>query len=103
MGFGGLIAAGVLVAPQAHADEAFLVCPSGRSGVATSVTSCAFADNVRYNYIRQGGPIITAYSPVTGQFYTMQCASGFVATLNTGGVVSSVRCVGGDNAVVILW
>lgn len=59
-------------AAPAHADELFIGCPSGHSGVATTVTSCAFAENVRYNYIAQGGQIVTAYSPVTGRYYNMQ-------------------------------
>ena len=96
----GLVAAPVA---QAYVDEAFLVCPSGRSGVATSVTSCAFAENVRYSYLTQPGSVVTAYSPVTEQYYTMQCGEGFRAYLNNGMTVRSVRCVGGNNAVVVLW
>ena len=97
------IAATVGVAAPAQAYEGFNVCPSGRSGVATSVTSCSFADNVRYSYLTQPGQVVTAYSPVTGQFYTMQCGEGFVAHLNNGATVRSARCVGGNNAVVVLW
>ena len=97
------IAATVSLAPSANADEVFSVCPSGRSGVATTVTSCAFAEDVRYSYLSQGGPVVTAYSPMTGQFYNMQCGGGFRAYLNDGEVVRSVRCVGGNNAVVVLW
>ena len=48
------------------------------------MTSCAFADNVRYSYLTQPGQVVTAYSPVTGQYYTMQCAEGFRAYLNNG-------------------
>ena len=33
---------------------ALLVCPDGHSGVATSVTSCQFAMNVRISYLSQG-------------------------------------------------
>lgn len=53
-------------AAPAQADEGFIRCPSGRTGVATSVTSCAFADDVRFSYLSQGGPVVEAYSPVTG-------------------------------------
>jgi len=81
----------------------FLTCPSGRDGVATSVTSCEFADNVRRAYLDQGGPVVMAYSPVTGNVYNMQCVSGFTAHMNNGLVVDAVRCVGGNNAVVVLW
>ena len=94
---------GVAAPAQAYVDEAFLICPSGSSGVATSVTSCAFADNVRYSYLTQPGQVVTAYSPVTGQYYTMQCGEGFRAYLNNGAIVNSARCVGGNNAVVVVW
>ena len=46
---------------------------------------------------------MAAYSPVTGVCYKMQCAPGFIAHLNYGPVVPSVRCVGGNNAVVIVF
>ena len=66
------IAAAAALAPAASADK-FTVCPSGMSGVATDDTSCAFADNVRWAWYAQPGTIVTAYSPVTQQSYTMQC------------------------------
>lgn len=81
----------------------FLVCPDGHSGVATGVTSCQFAMNVRDSYLSQGGPEVIAYSPVTGQSYDMQCAAGYTAHLSTGKTVDAVRCVGGNDAVVVLW
>jgi hypothetical protein len=91
------------VAP-AHADESFFVCPpSYHSGIATLVTSCPFAENVRAAYLTQGGPIVVAYSPVTGMAYTMQCAGGFIAHLYDGTIVPSMRCAGGNNAVVIVF
>jgi hypothetical protein len=58
---------------------------------------------VRYAYLTQPGSVVQAYSPVTGMYYNMQCGSGFRAYLASGGVVNSVRCVGGNNAVVIAW
>ena len=95
----------IAVAAPAQATPAdyFIACPSGHSGVATTVTSCAFAENVRYSYLGQYGQVITAYSPVTGMYYNMQCAPGFIAHLNYGPTVPSVRCVGGNNAVVIVF
>jgi hypothetical protein len=66
------IATAVSLAPSASA-ETFDICPSGRSGVSTADTSCAFADNVRWAWYSQPGTIVTAYSPVTGLNYTMQC------------------------------
>jgi len=70
----GVAALGIAVASPASADE-FTVCPSGMSGVSTGDTSCAFADNVRWAWYSQPGSIVTAYSPVTHQSYTMQCTS----------------------------
>jgi hypothetical protein len=67
------------------------------------VTSCEFADNVRRAYFDRYGQVVMAYSPVTGSVYDMQCASGFTAHMSNGLVVDSVRCVGGNNAVVVLW
>jgi hypothetical protein len=91
-------------APAPPPDHgAFAICPSGHSGVATTVTSCAFADNVRSAYLVQGGPTVLAYSPVTGDTYTMECIGGFTAHLSDGRVVQAVRCAGGNNAVVVVW
>ena len=90
-------------AAPAHADELFLACPSGHAGIASAVTSCAFAENVRDSYLSQGDQVVTAYSPVTGMYYTMQCGSGFIAHPAYGATVPSVRCVGGNNAVVIVY
>lgn len=81
----------------------FLVCPDGHSGVATGVTSCQFAMNVRGSYLSNGGPEVIAYSPITGQSYDMECVAGYTAHLSTGRTVDAVRCVGGNDAVVILW
>jgi hypothetical protein len=97
------VAALGITTPPAHADGLFVVGPSGTSEVATAVTSCPFADNVRQAYLTQGGPIVAAPSPVTGQVYDMACQGGFISHLANGQVVTSVRCVGGDNAVVVLW
>lgn len=69
---GAAIGVGIVCGPTAGADT-FTVCPSGMSGFATDDTSCAFADNVRYSWYAQPGAIITAFSPVTGQTYKMQC------------------------------
>ena len=102
----GLAATGLTLAAapaQAAPVDYFIACPSGHSGVATTVTSCAFAENVRYSYLQQYGQVITAYSPVTGMYYNMQCAPGFIAHLKYGPTVPSVRCVGGNNAVVIVF
>ncbi len=55
-------------------------------------TSCAFAMNVVGEYgSNPGASTITAYSPVTGEYYTMSCG-----TAGNGGHV----CTGGNNAAV---
>lgn len=84
-------------------EGTFAICPSGHSGVATTVTSCAFADSVRRAYLIQGGPDVQAYSPVTGDTYAMEYIGGFTAHLSDGEVVQAVRCTGGNNAVVVMW
>lgn len=91
------------IAPTGRADQSFTACPPGRDGVATSVTSGEFADNVRRAYLDQDDQVVLAYSPVTGDMYNMQCAAGFTAHMTNGLVIDAVRCVGGNNAVVILW
>jgi hypothetical protein len=68
-----------------------------------STISWPFAENVRIAYLTQGGPVVVANSPVTGMAYTVQCQSGFTAQLDNGMTVYSVRCVGGNNAVVVLF
>jgi hypothetical protein len=69
-----LAAVSLLGAPAAQATtDSFDVCPSGLTGVATSDTSCAFADNVRAAWYTQPGRTVFTYSPVTDRFYTMQC------------------------------
>lgn len=85
------------------ANETFLICPDGHSGVATGVTSCEFAMNVRRSYLSQGGPTVFAYSPVTRDNYEMDCRTGYSAHLANSATVDSVRCTGGSDAVVILW
>lgn len=57
-------------------------------------TSCSFAMNVAGEYgSNPGAYSISAYSPVTGQYYTMSCGPW-----NGGGTV----CTGGNNASVYL-
>lgn len=103
-GLAAVTATGALLlgAAPAQADDAFLSCGAG-AGIASSVTSCEFAHNVRYAWFHQEGSVVLAYSPVTGQLYNMQCGTGFYATFNTGEVIDSIRCVGGNNAVVVVW
>jgi hypothetical protein len=96
-------AAGMAVAP-AHADNMFVMCPSGRDGVSSSVTSCLFADNVRDAFYALGTPTyLRAYSPVTDQVYVMTCIHGFTASFTNGQVLNVVKCVGGNDAEVVVW
>ena len=72
---GGLAAAtatGALLlgAAPAHA-EGFLSLPLGTLRSSHLGDLLPFADNVRYSYFTQPGQVVTAYSPVTGQYYTM--------------------------------
>jgi serine/threonine-protein kinase len=66
------------------------------SAIGTSVTSCPFAEAVRYQYLRRGvrnAPIVLdVISPVTHKSYSMACSGGQV-----------VRCFGGNDAVVYLY
>lgn len=56
-----------------------------------SVTSCEFAQNVRDEYYRSGGSSsISAYSPATGQTYSLSCSGS-----------SATTCSGGNGAQVI--
>lgn len=91
------------VAPPAHADSGFIVCPSGLSGIASTVTSCPFADNVRRGYFAHGSSSIAAYSPVTGQVYDMSCVPGFIAHFDDGETKTAVNCFGGIDAAVVVW
>jgi hypothetical protein len=103
---GGIAAAAAAIGigpGTAHAEDVvFIPCADGHSGIATSVTSCPFAENLRAAYLTQGGPDVIAYSPVTGMYYNMLCSGGYIAQL-PGRAVTSVRCQGGDNAVVVLF
>ncbi len=54
-------------------------------------TSCPFALNVEADYTGAGADY--AYSPVTGQSYTMNCDGG-------AGALDTVTCTGGNNALV---
>lgn len=98
----GMATALGLAAP-AQADV-FVMCPSGREGVVGGHTSCAFAENVRAAFYASGmNNIVTAYSPVTGERYTMACTGRYPAYFNTGETLISTRCYGGANAEVVLW
>ena len=104
---GGLVmaatAGAIALASPAQADEAVFACPDGFTGVAEGQTSCPFAHNVGVADHLYGPGVVTAYSPVTGQDYTMQCGGGFAIRLTSGRTLVADRCVGGNNAVVWVW
>src|ERR1700743_1662805 len=95
---------GLRLANPANADESFDTCPSGNSGVATSVTSRPFADNVRGQYFAEGGgrTLLVVYSPVTGEQYEVRCDPA-ISHFNDGTSKTTVRCTGGNDAVVVFW
>ena len=74
----------------------FVDAEFGRSAVGSNVTTCQFAEAVRYQYVNQpirGQKIsLNVYSPVTGETYPMWCVGTRVVT-----------CTGGTNAVVYLY
>jgi hypothetical protein len=97
-------AAALIPAPPAHADDLFMICPSGRAGVvAGTPTTCAFADNVRIAWFGQPGNPVIAYSPVTDQTYRMFCVGHTTVTFTDGHMADAVHCAGGNNAEVVVW
>lgn len=101
---GGILVTGALLlsAPTAAADPAFSICPSGSSGVIGEHTSCAFADVVAGGYYRHGSEF-NAYSPVTGQWYRVECVSGYLANFTNGAQFLAARCFAGNDAQVVVW
>jgi len=79
-------------APKWPPDDATL-CPGTGAVAVNSVTSCQFADNVADAFSRAGVGTIQAYSPVTHQYYTMDCSAV---------EASIITCTGGNNAQVWL-
>ncbi|WP_133259330.1 hypothetical protein [Mycobacterium colombiense] len=96
------LAISILMPTLAHADGMFIECPSGRDGIASPVTSCPFADNVRRAYFTQPGNVVIAYSPVTDQDYERTCFPSN-ANFTNGLKVDAVECVGGNDADVVVW
>ena len=84
----------VYLAPAAQAAPALTNCGEGVYGedvFAGADTSCPFALNVEQAWSVSGATdTISAYSPVTGLSYVMNC----------GGNDGTVNCTGGDNALV---
>ncbi|AHJ86584.1 hypothetical protein Jolie2_34 [Mycobacterium phage Jolie2] len=94
-----VLALGALWAASHAKAESFDLCPSGRTGVASADTSCAFAENVRTSFYWNPQWTIVTTSPVTGKFYTMQCHR--TDTSGTGWY-DSKRCWGVNDAGAVL-
>jgi hypothetical protein len=83
-------AAGTGTAPEGSNSSGSGNC--GGSLSANSVTTCGFAANVQQAYFEEigsGSGTVYAYSPTTGQTYSMYCSSG-----------SPHECTGGNDAAV---
>jgi hypothetical protein len=94
----------VILSSKAHADITFTMCGDAREGVVGSHTTCAFAENVRKGFFLQNMPRqFTAFSPSTGQAYDMECGGLTPAHFVDGRTLNTVRCYGGDGAVVVIW
>lgn len=82
--------------PEAGPPPGATQCAPGVA-IGTSITSCAFAQAVRDEYLRTGpagqARSIVAYSPVTGTSYLMSCTP----------VGSAVACRGGNDALVYVY
>ncbi|WP_433683581.1 protein kinase domain-containing protein [Nocardia sp. CA-119907] len=67
------------------------------SAIGTTVTSCAFAEEVRKAYANGGDAItdrsIVAHSPISNRDYTMNCTAGD----------QFATCSGGENAIVYVY
>jgi type II secretory pathway pseudopilin PulG len=80
---------------QANTSGSSTPASSGNCSGSLSVgpnTTCAFAENVEYEYfaeIGSGSGTVTAYSPVTEKLYSMYCTAG-----------EPHECSGGNNATV---
>lgn len=67
------------------------------SAIGTTVTSCAFAEEVRKAYVAAGGTkgdrAVQARSPINNRDYTMHCTAA----------AAFVTCSGGENAIVYVY
>lgn len=83
--------------PTTSSSGSSTVSGSGSSGCGGSLsagpnTTCAFAENVESQYYREigsGSGTVVAYSPVTGETYSMYCTAG-----------TPHACTGGNDASV---
>lgn len=82
-------AAAALVTAAPASAENLVYCPGGYSAVATTDTSCAFANNVHDAWYGQPGNPVYAWSPVTELIYTMTCGIA-----STDRWFSAWRCTG---------
>lgn len=91
---------------MAHA-EPLVQCFGDRVAVAGGATSCDFAHNVRSAWFGQPCNPVLAYSPTTGQIYSMMCVRGFTLDFPNAGIeiTNATRCVDADggSAIVYVW
>ncbi len=96
------VAAAVSLAPSASAGSLFNICPSGASGVMGGHTSCAFADVIHDGYYRHGNHF-SAFSPVMGKWYDVDCSEHGTTTFTNGHVHYGAHCYAGNNAEAVVW
>ncbi|GJO33251.1 hypothetical protein NJB1507_44810 [Mycobacterium marinum] len=90
--------------PPNGRTDIFTVCPDGHEGVVGGHTTCAFAQNVRSIFYATGmANTFTAFSPVTGKAYKMNCVGRYPAYFTDGSMMISTRCYGANNAEVVIW
>lgn len=87
----------------ARADGLFIECPSGRDGIASAVTTCPFADNVRRAYFTQDGNVVVAYSPVTDRSGLRNDVLPVYRTLHQRPKSGRDRVRWGNDADVVVW
>jgi len=92
----------VVVPPGSKECGHFGTGPLAAAGTANETTSCPFSLNVHEAYLATGlngtPGQVTAYSPVTEKWYTLDC-SGWQPVLCTGGVAARVILYGGELVV----
>lgn len=92
----------VVAPPGSKECGRFGTGPLAAAGTANETTSCPFSLNVHEAYLATGlngtPGQVTAYSPVTEKWYTLDC-SGWQPVLCTGGVAARVILYGGELVV----
>jgi hypothetical protein len=104
-----LLAGGIAFPATATADEwHFDICPDQHEGVVVdSPTTCPFAENVHNAWYANGQPIgspFTAWSPVTGGRYVMECNGQEPLTgVTPGGLSTRCEDIPDTGVKIVLW